>query len=56
MWRTALQKNILRGPSNDSAMFNLFYNDMRNRIALIYIGYLKTHLGQINLMNYDSKS
>lgn len=43
MWRTALQKNILRGPSNDSAMFNLFYNDMRNRIALIYIGYLKTH-------------
>lgn len=43
MWRTALQKNILGGPSNDSAMFNLFYNDMRNRIALIYIGYLKTH-------------
>lgn len=43
MWLTTLQKNILSGPSNDSAMFNLFYNDMRNRIALIYIGYLKTH-------------
>ena len=43
MWRTALQKNIFSGPSNDSAMYNLFYNDMRNRVALIYIGYLKTH-------------
>lgn len=43
IWRTALQKNILSGPSNDSAMYNLFYNDMRNRIALVYIAYLKTH-------------
>lgn len=43
MWRTALQKNILSGPSNDSAMYNLFYNDMRNRIALAYIAHLKTH-------------
>ena len=43
MWRTALQKNIFSGPSNDSAMYNLFYNDMRNRIALVYISYLKTH-------------
>lgn len=43
MWRTALQKNILSGPSNDSAMYNLFYNEMRNRIALAYIAHLKTH-------------
>lgn len=43
MWRTALQKNILSGPSNDSAMYNLFYNDMRNRIALAYIAHLKAH-------------
>lgn len=43
MWRTALQKNILSGQSNDSAMYNLFYNDMRNRVALVYIAYLKTH-------------
>lgn len=43
MWRTALQKGIFSGPSNDSAMYNLFYNDMRNRIALVYISYLKTH-------------
>ena len=43
MWRTALQKNIFSGPSNDSPMYNLFYNDMRNRVALVYIAYLKTH-------------
>lgn len=43
MWRTALQKDILSGASNDSAMYNLFYNDMRNRIALVYIAYLSTH-------------
>lgn len=43
MWRTALQKNIFSGPSNDSAMYNLFYNDMRNRVALVYIARLNTH-------------
>ena len=43
IWRTALQKNIFSGPSNDSAMYNLFYNDMRNRVALVYIAYLITH-------------
>ena len=43
MWRTTLQKDILSGPSNDSAMYNLFYNDMRNRIILVYIAYLNTH-------------
>lgn len=40
MWRTALQKDIISGPSNDSAMYNLFYNDMRNRVALSYISHL----------------
>lgn len=40
MWRTALQKNILSGPSNDSAIYNLFYNDMRNRVVLAYISHL----------------
>lgn len=29
--------------SNDCAMYNLFYNDMRNRIAMVYIAYLATH-------------
>lgn len=24
-------------------MYNLFYNEMRNRIALVYIAHLKTH-------------
>lgn len=41
MWRTALQKDILGSPSNDGAMYNLFYNDMRNRIAVVYIKHLK---------------
>lgn len=40
MWRVMLQMNIFGGPSNDSAMYNLFYNDMRNRVALVYIEHL----------------
>lgn len=40
MWRTALQKNILGSPSNDGAMYNLFYNDMRNLVAVRYIKHL----------------
>lgn len=43
IWRLSLQINILGSRSNDGAMYNLFYNDMRNRIALVYIGHLKTH-------------
>ena len=43
MWRVALQINIFGSRSNDGAMYNLFYNDMRNRVALIYIAHLKTH-------------
>lgn len=43
MWRTALQKNILGSPSNDGAMYNLFYNNMRNHVAVVYITHLKSH-------------
>ena len=43
MWRVALQINIFGSRSNDGAMYNLFYNDMRNRVALVYIAHLKTH-------------
>ncbi len=43
MWRTALQIEIFGGRSNDSAMYNLFYNDMRNRAAVQYITYLASH-------------
>lgn len=42
MWRTALQ-SIWGGASNYSSMYNLFYNDMRNRVALTYIAYLNDH-------------
>ena len=37
MWRTALQTNVLSGYSNDSAMYNLYYNAMRRRVAYRYI-------------------
>lgn len=40
MWRTALQSGILGSPSNDGAMYNLFYIDMRNRVAVTYLTYL----------------
>lgn len=40
MWRTALQRHIFGSPSNDSAMYNLFYNDMRNQVAVTYINHL----------------
>lgn len=43
IWRLSLQINILGSRSNDGAMYNLFYNDMRNCVALIYIAHLKTH-------------
>ena len=43
MWRVSLQIDILGSRSNDGAMYNLFYNDMRNRVALVYIAHLKTH-------------
>lgn len=40
MWRTALQKSIFGSRSNDGAMYNLFYNNMRNHIAVVYITHL----------------
>lgn len=43
IWRTALQKNIIGSMSNDGAMYNLFYNDIRNHIAILYITHLKSH-------------
>lgn len=43
IWRTALQMDIIGGPSNDSAIYNLFYNDMRNRVAIVYIAHLNSH-------------
>ncbi len=43
MWRCMLQINILGSRSNDGAMYNLFYNHMRNRVALVYIAHMKTH-------------
>lgn len=41
MWRTGLQLYLFGGRSNDSAMYNLFYNDMRNLVALNFISHLK---------------
>lgn len=43
MWRVLLQLDIFADLSNDAAIYNLFYNDMRNRIALVYIAHLNTH-------------
>lgn len=40
MWRTALQLNLLGGRSNDSRMYNLFYNEMCDRVALCYLRHL----------------
>lgn len=37
MWRTALQGGVLSGISNDSSMYNLYYNAMRRRVAYRYI-------------------
>lgn len=41
IWRVYLQTYYFSGLSNDSPFYNLFYNDMRNRVAL-------TLLNQIN--------
>ena len=37
IWRTALQGGVLSGLSNDSSMYNLFYNGVRRRVAYRYI-------------------
>lgn len=39
IWRTAMQF-YFGGMSNDSQIFNLFYNDMRNTVALNYISHM----------------
>ena len=41
MWRTALQLSI--SMSNNGAMYNLFYNNMRNHVAMAYISHLRSH-------------
>lgn len=43
MWRAALQLYVFSSMSNDSAMYNLFYNKMRNRVANTLLGYIQTH-------------
>lgn len=43
IWRTILQKDIFGSPSNDGPIYNLFYNDMRNKVAKSYIKYISTH-------------
>lgn len=42
-WRTALQIYIFGGRSNDSSMYNLFYNSMKNKVALVHIKQLAKH-------------
>ncbi len=37
MWRCIIQREILGCGGDDSAMYNLFYNEMKNRLALVYI-------------------
>lgn len=43
MWRVKLQIGFFGSRSNDGAIYNLFYNDMRNRIAMVYIAHLNSH-------------
>lgn len=40
VWRTALQGDVFGGISNDSSMYNLYYNDMRCRVAQTYMNRL----------------
>lgn len=43
IWRTALQTSVFSGRSNYSAMYNLFYNDMRNKVATTFIAHIATN-------------
>lgn len=43
IWRANLQMYAFSGRSNDSAMYNLFYNDMRNRVAGTYLDRIKSN-------------
>lgn len=40
IWRATLQTNILGGISNDSSMYNILYNEMRNAIVLPIISHI----------------
>ena len=40
VWRTAMQLHNLGSPSNDGPMYNLFYNDMKNKVAMTYINHI----------------
>lgn len=40
IWRTAMQIHNLGSPSNDGPMYNLFYNDMKNKVAMTYINHI----------------
>jgi hypothetical protein len=37
IWRTALQGSVLSGISNDSSMYNIYYNAIRRRVAYRYL-------------------
>lgn len=41
IWRLKLQLLIFSGYSNDSAMYNMFYNDMKNRVVATYLSHIK---------------
>ena len=43
IWRANLQMYLFSGRSNDSAMYNLFYNDMKNRVAGTYLVRIKSN-------------
>ena len=43
IWRSTLQTRVFSGFSNDSAMYNLFYNDMRNTVAVTLLRRLSSH-------------
>lgn len=43
IWRSTLQTRVFSGFSNDSAMYNLFYNDMRNAVAVTLLRRLSSH-------------
>ncbi|MDE7394220.1 MAG: hypothetical protein K2M80_07085, partial [Muribaculaceae bacterium] len=40
IWRVFLQTDYFSGLSNDSPFYNLFYNDMRNRVAITLLNHI----------------
>ena len=43
IWRATLQIHLFGSRSNYSGMYNLFYSDMKNKIAITYIDYIINH-------------